>query len=167
MCHGCFWDSFGGDCVPRKKRLSTKRIEKVSLSRYHSVNCAQFSARILSFLNWNHSGLVLHFPSLERLEVSEWPAFSFSIPRIMLHYTMVCLSVYLFRAKSLSVPHVSDSDHQELPKMIWRTKDITVTLISGLEGTKWIKFATTTSTGQPTERAISSLLEHFRSSTIN
>jgi adenylate cyclase class IV len=46
--------------------------------------------------------------------------------------------------------------------MIRTTKDITVTLISGLEGTKWIKFATRTSTGQLTERAISSVLEHFK-----
>jgi hypothetical protein len=74
MCRGCFCYSFGGASVPRKERLSTKRIEEVSLSRYHSVNCAQFSAPILPFLNWNHSRLVLHFPSLERLEVSEWPS---------------------------------------------------------------------------------------------
>jgi len=91
-------------------------------------------------------------------------AVSFSVPRIMLHYTMVCLSVSC--QESLSSAH-SDSNHQELLKMILATKDMTVTLISGLEGTKWIKFATRTSTWQLTERAISSLFEHFKSSIIN
>jgi hypothetical protein len=145
MCHGCFWYLFGGASVPRKKRLSTKCTEKVSLPRHYSVKCAQFSAPVLAFLKWNHCLLVLHLPSFRKAG-SERMAFSFSVSQIMLHYTMVCLSVCLFHAKSLSVPHISDSNHQELLKMIPTTKDMTVTLISGLEGTKRIKFATRTST---------------------
>lgn len=149
--------------MPRKKRQSTKRTEKVRLFRYHSVKCAQFSAPILAFLNWNHSRLVLHFPSLERLEVSERPS------RFLFH-GLCCIiqwSVCPFHAKSLSVPHISYSNHQELLKTIQTTKDMTVTLISRIEGNKWIKFATRTSTWQLTESAISSLLEQCKYSTIN
>jgi hypothetical protein len=85
----------------------------------------------------------------------------------MLHYATDCLSVCQFHAKRLSVPHISNCNHQELLKMIQTTKDTTVTLISGIEGTMWIKLATRTFTEQPTERAVSSLLGHFKSSTTN
>lgn len=105
-------------CFCAKKEATKNKVYGKSTSRYHSVKCAHFSAPILAFLHWNHSRLVPHLPSLERLWLSEWPS------RFLFH-GLCCIiqwSVCLSHAKSLSVPHIATPIIRNCWRWYWQQR---------------------------------------------